>query len=312
MIAPSSLASDDPLEASAVPTRSPAPSPFFWSVRCELWHSRWIVLGPLAAAIMLLAGYLFSTLARPSRFGALLALDAVRRHNAIGAPYALAVAMVALGAFPIGMLYSLVALRGERRDRSILFWKSLPVSDETTVLSKAAVVFVVLPVVVFAVTMVVHAAMLMIASGALIVTGGNPVALWRELPLPGRLVVFLYGIGTLAVQYAPIYAWLLMVSAWATRLAALWAFLPPYGIVIAEKMMFGHSRFEDLLRDLVIGAFTRSFALDPSISTMPVIDRVAQLAPAALFGRPAVWIGLALATVFLSLAIRARRDREPV
>jgi len=175
---------------------------------------------------------MLSALAQPSRFGTVLA-NATTRHDAIGEPYALAVAMVALGAFPFGLVCSLVSLRGERRDRSILFWKSLPVSDATAVLSKAAVVFVVIPLVVFAVALAVQATMLLVGSVALIVTGGNPWALWSEVLSADRLVVHAYGIGTLALQYAPLYAWLLMVSAWAPRLAVLWALLPPYGIVVA-------------------------------------------------------------------------------
>ncbi len=312
MITLSNVASDRPIEATAVVTGPRAPRPFFWSVRSELWHYRPIVLGPLAAAFILVTTVLLGALAHPSRLGALLGSDAVSRHQAIAEPYLLTPPMVALGAFFVGMIYSLIALRSERRDRSILFWKSLPVSDATTVLSKAAVVFLVLPLVVFAVTMVAYAAFLLIGSAALIVTGGNPLALWHELALVDRLVMILYGISTLFAQHAPIYAWLLMVSAWAPRLAALWALLPPYAIVAAERMMFGHSRFEELLRDLVIGAFTRSFGLDPSHDTMPAIDQIAQLDPAALLGRPGLWFGLALTAIFLWLAIRARRDREPV
>ena len=50
-----------------------------------------------------------------------------------------------LTAFLVGVFYCLDALHGERRDRSILFWKSLPVSDLTTVLAKASVPCRVLP-----------------------------------------------------------------------------------------------------------------------------------------------------------------------
>ena len=56
--------------------------------------------------------------------------------------------------FIVGIFYCLDALYGERRDRSILFWKSLPVSDLTTVLSKASIPLVVLPLLAFAITVV--------------------------------------------------------------------------------------------------------------------------------------------------------------
>ena len=56
-----------------------------------------------------------------------------------------------MAAFIVSIFYSLETLHGERRDRSILFWKSLPVSDLTTVLSKASIPLVVLPLVGFAI-----------------------------------------------------------------------------------------------------------------------------------------------------------------
>ena len=57
--------------------------------------------------------------------------------------------------FIVGVFYCVDALQGERRHRSILFWKSLPVSDlTTTVLSKASIPFAMLPQVTFAVTVV--------------------------------------------------------------------------------------------------------------------------------------------------------------
>ena len=56
-------------------------------------------------------------------------------------------------AFIVGIFYSLDALHGERRDRSILFWKSMPVSDLTTVLSKASIPLVVLPLLSFAISL---------------------------------------------------------------------------------------------------------------------------------------------------------------
>ena len=71
-------------------------------------------------------------------------------------------------AFLVGIFYSLDALHGERRDRSILFWKSLPVSDLTTVLSKAVIPLVVLPLLVFAITVTLQFIMLMVSAAVLL------------------------------------------------------------------------------------------------------------------------------------------------
>ena len=118
-----------------------------------------------------------------------------------------------------------------------------------------------------------------------------------------------------SLPYWPINP-LLTISTWhifqLDMVRALWALLPPYGIIAAERMMFGHSRFEEMLRNLVIGAFIRSFGMDPNGHVIPVVDHVTQLDPAALFGRPGVWLGLAVAATSVWLAIQARRHREPV
>ena len=123
-------------------------------------------------------------------------------------------------------------------------------------------------------------------------------------------VELLYGIAIMTLVQAPFYAWLLMVSAWARRLAALWAFLPLWGFGEAEDMVFGrHPLFHDL--HLFMGPFARVFAVDPTrAAPQPVIDRIALLDPAAVWGQPGVWIGLGLTVAFLFIAIRLRRDRE--
>ena len=64
----------------------------------------------------------------------------------------------------VSVFYCLDALHGERRDRSILFWKSLPVSDLTTVLAKASIPLVILPLLTFAITVAMQWIMLLISS----------------------------------------------------------------------------------------------------------------------------------------------------
>ena len=79
------------------------------------------------------------------------------------------------------MFYCLDALHGERRDRSILFWKSLPVSDLTTVLSKASIPLVVLPLLTFAITVATQWLMLLLSSAVLLVSGQSVATLWTQL-----------------------------------------------------------------------------------------------------------------------------------
>jgi ABC-2 type transport system permease protein len=108
--------------------------PFFWSVRRELWENRSLYIAPLIVAAVVIIGFIFTAIGLPERRRALLLLnDAAKQRAAIEMPYSMAAMMIMFTVFIVGVFYCLDALYGERRDRSILFWKSLPVSDATTV-----------------------------------------------------------------------------------------------------------------------------------------------------------------------------------
>src|SRR5678815_1964524 len=126
--------------AVGAPGYKPAkPQPFYWSVRRELWENRSLYVAPILVAVVVLCGFLVSTIGLPERRREVLLLDAAKARAAIEMPYNMAAIMLILTAFVVGVFYCLDALYGERRDRSILFWKSLPVSDRTTLLSKATI-----------------------------------------------------------------------------------------------------------------------------------------------------------------------------
>src|SRR5215831_4381403 len=102
-------------------------NPLYWSIRRELWENRSITLAPLAVAAFLLLSFAVSTIGMPHRRRAVLLLDQAKQRATIGQPYDVTAVMLIATALIVGVFYCLDALYGERRDRSILFWKSLPV-----------------------------------------------------------------------------------------------------------------------------------------------------------------------------------------
>src|SRR5207247_4279204 len=100
-------------------------------------------------------------------------------HGVIEQPYDMAALFIMAISFLVAVFYCIDALYGERRDRSILFWKSLPVSDGTTVLSKMSIPVVVVPLVTFAITVATHIAMLVLSSAILLGSGTRSAALWN-------------------------------------------------------------------------------------------------------------------------------------
>jgi ABC-2 type transport system permease protein len=301
---------ESPAESQVVAIAAiPASRRFYWSLRRELWESRSIYIAPLAAAALILVGFLISTIHLPGKMRAALALDPMKQHELIRQPYEFA-EMLLMGTFLIvAMFYCLDALHGERRDRSILFWKSLPVSDLTTVLAKASIPVVVLPLITFAITVVTQWIMLLLSTVALLGSGGSVATLWHHVPL------FQMSLGLLdhlfvfhGLWYAPIYCWLLLVSAWARRAPILWATLPLLAIGVVEKIAFNTSHFGAILEYRFTGG-TEGAAFAASSASM---DPLAHFNPGQFLISPGMWIGMAVAAAFLAAAVRLRRYRDPI
>src|SRR5262249_35652202 len=140
------------------------------------------------------------------------------------------------------------------RDRSILFWKSLPVSDRITVLAKASIPLLALPLLTFLVTFATQALMLLLGSLRLLASGHSPVALWTQLPFFKMWALLFYHLIVVhALWWAPFWGWLLLVSAWARRAALLWATLPLLAIGMLERIAFSTSLFGGWLAERFMG-----------------------------------------------------------
>ena len=278
----------------------------YWSVRRELWENRSIYLVPLGVAGLYLIGFLINALHQMRRVHGSTETDWLRQVE----PYDFG-ALVIMGAtLIVAAFYCLDALYGERRDRSILFWKSLPVSDLTAVLSKASIPLLILPTMMFVVTIVLQLLMLPISAAVLLGTGQSMAPFWTELGLFHRwtgLFAHLFVIHSL--WYAPLYGWMLLVSAWARRAPFLWAALPPFVISILEKILFNTERFAALLESFVGGAPERA---PGAAGTMAHNPGLAIHTNPGTFSSPQFWIGLILTAGFLAAAVRLRRNRGPI
>ena len=291
----------------------------YWSIRRELWESRSIYIAPLAAAVVFLLGFLISMVRLPQKMRALSALDPAHQREAIAMPYDMAAGLLMLTAMIVGMFYCLGALQGERRDRSILFWKSLPVSDTTTVLSKTGIPVLVLPMLAFAVTVATQFAMLLLSSAILLGSGMSAGTLWSHLPLFHMwMMLFLHLLAGHGLWYAPIYAWFLLVSAWARRAPLLWAVLPPLAVVSVERIAFNTSHFAAIVQHRFVGgpsvsgaALRGGVSVSGGTTTMSM-EGMTPFTLGQLLGSPGLWIGFAVAAAFLAAAVKLRRDRGPI
>lgn len=217
--------------------------------------------------------------------------------------------LLMLTAMIVGMFYCLGAFQGERRDRSILFWKSLPVSDLTTVLSKASVPFVVLPLLTFAITVATQWIMLLLSTAVLWANGLSAVTLWTRLSFFQMSLLLLYHLVTVhALWHAPIYGWLLLVSAWARRAAFLWAALPVLAIGAVERLVFNTRHFTAMLENRVSGGGAEAHTMPGTFPMNPMTH----LTPGTYLSSSGLWIGLLFTAVCLAAAVRLRRYRGPM
>jgi ABC-2 type transport system permease protein len=285
----------------------PAKRRFYWLLRRELWESRSIYLAPLAVAGLIVFASLIGAFHLPEKLREAHGL--AKQQEVVAQPYFFAALMLMAVTFIVGVFYSIDALQTERRDRSILFWKSMPVSDLETVLAKASIPIVVLPLLTVVVAMVTQLAMLVVGSVVVAASGGSAATLWGHVSLPGMWLMLAYHMVTVhSLLYAPIYAWLLLVSAWSRRVPWLWAILPPLAIGIFERIAFGTSHFANMLGNSMGGGAEGS---DFSAAG-GMMDPLMQMTPGRFVSSPGLWVGLALAAAFLAAAVRLRRLRGPV
>ena len=225
----------------------------------------------------------------------------------------------------VAFFYCLGALYDERKDRSVLFWKSLPVSDAETVLSKAASALLVAPILAVAAGLATMLGFLLVISVVIALHGGNPLSLaWgagSPFTMAGSLLA---SVPVYALWALPTAGWLLLCSAWARSKPFLWAIMIPVfsGIFVSwfdlmnvfnlESGWFWKNIVARALLSLVPGSWLGN--ADLRHMTPDNVDRVAQLiSPATTWSMllaPQLWIGAVAGAAMIFAAIQLRRRRE--
>ena len=232
--------------------------------------------------------------------------------------------MIAFGACVF--FFCLGALHDERKDRSVLFWKSLPISDAETVLSKVAMAIGVAPLIALAAASVtaIITALLICAASAMAGVNifaevlSNPATYLAPLQLAAMLPIY-------ALWALPAIGWLLMVSAWAHGKPLLWAIGVP--VLTGALLTWANSMFRfdwnmawywknivgRLLGSVLPGAwFSQQTQGMPGVgvTSEPGILNSALVQSWQLLADANIWIGAAAGAAMLYAAIRLRGWRE--
>ena len=287
-------------------------------IRRELWEHRSLWLAPLLVAVLLVVLGFVARFRMPHLpAGDLSALPGFQLYTAIlwttALPQFFVMAIVV-------NLYLLDCLYAERKDRSILFWKSLPVSDGMTVASKLLVALLVIPLWLFILMALGNLAMAAVLNiRASLGHLDLHSAAWDTMAWLRVEGIILCILLISALWYAPVAAYLTVVSAWARRAVFLWVALPPLIAMYIEHSGFGTRHLFEFLRYRLTGMWlamglelaTREVATLRSVDPGGAFTRhlaVTRVLP--VLGNIDLWLGLAAAVALAFLAARIRRFRD--
>lgn len=294
-------------------------------VRRELWEHRAIYITPLVIALVMslmsLTGQVtISAFGQEVDLAIIGASSAgeIERQAAITAFLMIFTSIFALGAWILMIFYSLDALYAERRDKSILFWRSLPVTDSETVISKLLTAVLVIPMTAFAFVVVTHLLNLILWSIWLSIQGGDAGhLLWSAAPLFDNWAATLIIAVAMPLWLSPLIGWFLFVSAFTKRSPLLIAFLPMFVVPMLEKMVSPTSLFWDAIfirsvRPPLFKGIDSSMIFDEDNFqiTADAASLLAKIDLARFLSSPSMWLGLVVCGLFTTAAIYVRRYRD--
>jgi ABC-2 type transport system permease protein len=282
---------------------------YSWLIRREFWEFRATWLIPAVVGGVLIFAALFGRVD-------LSAFDERLAQMNMGTIFLVGMgALFYLVMWVYASWYLMDCLYNDRRDHSILFWKSLPVSDTQTVLSKVLMGLAIIPLVFMLAADVTSLLMAFVIS---VRARTFSAVLWHPQTWLQMQVLWLYVIVTTAIWYLPIAGWLLLVSAWAKRAVMLWTLLPPFALYLIEKYTHTHL-VQDVLWQRLVGYAAVAYhgneqwindnmseAATGPVSVWRFIN------PSGFLSSLDVWIGLAVGVAMIVGTIQLRMRRSEI
>ena len=296
-------------------------------IRRELWEHRAIFVTPLVIGTIVTLGTLtalmfvgeFQNELNLAIFGAQNVAGEFERRAALTAFFGGTSWLFLLGLGVLTVFYALDALYAERKDKSILFWRSLPVTDAETVVSKLVTAVLVIPAIAIAGIIVTHLVNLVITSVWVASKGGSAGTLiWGSVPFFDNWMATILVIYASAIWMSPFLGWLLFVSAWTKRAPLMVAFLPLVLIPMIEGIFLRSAHFAEAVwgRGAKIPLFQADinveefFDEDSLHLSEEMVSLLAHIDLGRFFSSVDTWIGVVVCGLLTTAAIYVRRYRD--
>ena len=296
-------------------------------VRRELWEHRAIFVTPLVIGTIVTLGTLtalmfvgeFQNELNLAIFGAQNVAGEFERRAALTAFFGGTSWLFLLGLGVLTVFYALDALYAERKDKSILFWRSLPVTDAETVISKLVTAVLVIPAIAIAGIIVTHLVNLVITSVWVASKGGSAGTLiWSSVPFFDNWMATILVIYATAIWMSPFLGWFLFVSAWTKRAPFMIAFLPLVLVPMIEGIFLRSAHFAEAVwgRGAKIPLFQADinveefFDEDSLHLSEEMISLLAHIDLGRFLSSVDTWIGIVVCGLLTTAAIYVRRYRD--
>jgi len=295
-------------------------------LRRELWEHRSIYVAPVAVAIIMslitIAGMVtasaFDNEVRMAILGVSNIVGDAERQAAftvffLGTSWIFLFTLMILTVF-----YTLDSLYAERKDKSILFWRSLPVTDAETVISKLLIAMVVIPLVAVAAIIVTQLVNLVASSIWIMIKGGDAGHLvWGSVALLDNWLAAFVVTFASVLWMSPFIGWFLFVSAFSKRMPLLMAFMPLILVPLIElivlrssyfaEAVFGRGGMMPLFRGMDLEEF---FDEDRMQVNEELVRLLSHLDIVQFFTSPSLWAGVIVCGLLTTAAIYVRRYRD--
>lgn len=222
--------------------------------------------------------------------------------------------------------YLLDSLYGERKDRTILFWKSLPVSNRLTVFSKLSIALFIIPVIIFITIGLANMITLLLQSYSFSHHQHAADLLWQQVDFTGLTMFSVFLLIQQTIWYFPVMGWLLFCSAWCRKSPIVVAVLLPAILVfIDSSFMLDTGISEILVERLPLGITSMQLGNEGSMMSnpynlsgqqLPGFNMIAGISLPSVdeilkfLMNVKVWMGIVIGIFFTGMAMSLRRWRD--